>query len=162
MFGFFLRKKSTYPTLFLLLQPQHNKSTFCKPSLSLASNGSLHQTIPPLGSPRVPHTRRRIDPHNCPDTSRRILLSGVVLTARSTVYCVSYRFIQNHRVRDLESSRRVSIWPVMFGLACCAVEMMHTGVAWYDLDRFGIISRPSPRQLDCMTSRIEIRFMHFF
>ncbi|KHN17216.1 NADH dehydrogenase [ubiquinone] iron-sulfur protein 7, mitochondrial [Glycine soja] len=37
-----------------------------------------------------------------------------------------------------------------FGLACCAVEMMHTGGARYDLDRFGIIFRPSPRQSDCM------------
>ncbi len=37
-----------------------------------------------------------------------------------------------------------------FGLACCAVEMMHTGAARYDLDRFGIIFRPSPRQSDVM------------
>ncbi|MFS7991607.1 putative NADH:ubiquinone reductase (H(+)-translocating) [Helianthus anomalus] len=67
------------------------------------------------------------------------------------------------KVGDLmDWARRVSIWPVMFGLACCAVEMMHTGVARYDLDRFGIISRPNPRQLDCMISRIEIRFMHIF
>ncbi|CAN6847486.1 unnamed protein product [Brassica oleracea var. botrytis] len=36
------------------------------------------------------------------------------------------------------------------GVACCAVEMMHTGAARYDLDRFGIIFRPSPRQSDCM------------
>ena len=36
------------------------------------------------------------------------------------------------------------------GLACCAVEMMHTGAARYDLDRFGIIFRPSPRQSDVM------------
>lgn len=43
-----------------------------------------------------------------------------------------------------------SIWPMTFGLACCAVEMMHTGAARYDLDRFGIIFRPSPRQSDCM------------
>lgn len=37
-----------------------------------------------------------------------------------------------------------------FGLACCAVEMMHAGAARYDLDRFGIIFRPSPRQSDVM------------
>ncbi|KDO80034.1 hypothetical protein CISIN_1g037421mg, partial [Citrus sinensis] len=46
--------------------------------------------------------------------------------------------------------RRGSIWPMSFGLACCAVEMMHTGAARYDLDRFGIIFRPSPRQSDVM------------
>ena len=38
-----------------------------------------------------------------------------------------------------------SMWPVTFGLACCAVEMMHTGASRYDQDRFGIIFRPSPR-----------------
>ncbi|KDO58637.1 hypothetical protein CISIN_1g041751mg [Citrus sinensis] len=46
--------------------------------------------------------------------------------------------------------RRGSLWPMTFGLACCAVEMMHTGAAGYDLDRFGIIFRPSPRQSDVM------------
>src|SRR5690625_7901907 len=37
-----------------------------------------------------------------------------------------------------------------FGLACCAVEMMHAGAARYDLDQFGIIFRASPRQSDLM------------
>ena len=35
--------------------------------------------------------------------------------------------------------RRSSMWPVTFGLACCAIEMMACGAAKYDLDRFGII-----------------------
>jgi len=47
-------------------------------------------------------------------------------------------------------ARKGSLWPMTFGLACCAVEMMHTGAARYDLDRFGIIFRPSPRQSDVM------------
>ena len=42
-------------------------------------------------------------------------------------------------------ARTGSLWPMTFGLACCAVEMMHT-----DLDRFGIVFRPSPRQSDVM------------
>ena len=46
--------------------------------------------------------------------------------------------------------RTGSLWPVTFGLACCAVEMMHAGMARYDLARFGIIFRPSPRQSDLM------------
>jgi NADH-quinone oxidoreductase B subunit len=43
-----------------------------------------------------------------------------------------------------------SIWPVTFGLACCAIEMMAAGASTHDLDRFGIIFRASPRQADCM------------
>ncbi len=43
-----------------------------------------------------------------------------------------------------------SLWPMTFGLACCAIEMMHTACARYDLDRFGVVFRPSPRQSDVM------------
>ena len=42
------------------------------------------------------------------------------------------------------------MWPMTFGLACCAVEMMHAGAARLDLDRFGVVFRPSPRQSDVM------------
>jgi NADH dehydrogenase (ubiquinone) Fe-S protein 7 len=47
-------------------------------------------------------------------------------------------------------ARKGSLWPVTFGLACCAVEMMHGAAARYDMDRYGIIFRPSPRQSDVM------------
>lgn len=47
-------------------------------------------------------------------------------------------------------ARAGSLWPMSFGLACCAVEMMHAAAARYDLDRFGVIFRPSPRQSDLM------------
>lgn len=43
-----------------------------------------------------------------------------------------------------------SIWPMTFGLACCAIEMMATGASHYDLDRFGIVFRGSPRQSDAI------------
>jgi NADH-quinone oxidoreductase subunit B len=45
-------------------------------------------------------------------------------------------------------ARTGSLWPLTFGLACCAVEMMHAGMSRYDLDRFGMVFRPSPRQSD--------------
>ena len=47
-------------------------------------------------------------------------------------------------------ARSNSLWPLSFGLACCAIEMMATGASHYDLDRFGIIFRASPRQSDVM------------
>jgi NADH-quinone oxidoreductase subunit B len=47
-------------------------------------------------------------------------------------------------------ARTGSMWPMTFGLACCAVEMIHSYMSRYDMDRFGIIPRPSPRQSDVM------------
>jgi NADH-quinone oxidoreductase subunit B len=47
-------------------------------------------------------------------------------------------------------ARSNSLWPLTFGLACCAIEMMGTGGAHYDFDRFGVIFRASPRQADVM------------
>ncbi|MBI5233588.1 MAG: NADH-quinone oxidoreductase subunit B [Deltaproteobacteria bacterium] len=46
--------------------------------------------------------------------------------------------------------RTSSLWPMTFGLACCAIEMISSACSRYDLDRFGIVFRPSPRQSDVM------------
>jgi len=53
------------------------------------------------------------------------------------------------RVDDLLNwARKSSLWPLTFGLACCAVEMMHMAAPRYDMDRFGVVFRASPRQAD--------------
>jgi len=53
------------------------------------------------------------------------------------------------RVDDLVNwARKSSLWPLTFGLACCAVEMMHFAAPRYDMDRFGVVFRASPRQAD--------------
>ncbi|MBT6205176.1 MAG: NADH-quinone oxidoreductase subunit B [Rhodospirillaceae bacterium] len=47
-------------------------------------------------------------------------------------------------------ARTGSMWPMTFGLACCGVEMIHAYMSRYDLDRFGVIPRASPRQSDVL------------
>lgn len=52
--------------------------------------------------------------------------------------------------RLINWSRKSSLWYMLFGIACCAIEMMATGASRYDFDRFGMIFRASPRQSDLM------------
>jgi NADH-quinone oxidoreductase subunit B len=65
------------------------------------------------------------------------------------------RFEENVVLSTLEQgmnwAKESSVWPMTFGLACCAIEMMATGASRYDLDRFGAGAfRASPRQADLM------------
>lgn len=53
--------------------------------------------------------------------------------------------------RAINWARSRSVWPLMYGLACCAIEMMHAQASRHDLSRFGMeLMRPSPRQADLM------------
>ena len=45
-------------------------------------------------------------------------------------------------------ARKSALWPMTFGLACCAIEMMASGAARYDFDRLGVMFRATPRQAD--------------
>jgi len=47
-------------------------------------------------------------------------------------------------------SRQSSLWPLTFGLACCAIEMMSSYASKFDFDRLGVFPRPTPRQADLM------------
>ena len=65
------------------------------------------------------------------------------------------RFEENVMVTTVEQAvnwaRESSIWPMTFGLACCAIEMMASGASRYDMDRFGAGAfRATPRQADLM------------
>lgn len=59
-------------------------------------------------------------------------------------------YIKSKVINIVNWSRKGSLWPLTFGLACCAVEMMHATVSRYDFDRFGIIFRPTPKQADLL------------
>lgn len=50
----------------------------------------------------------------------------------------------------LNTGKACSLWGLQFGTACCAIEMIASAAPRYDLDRFGIILRPTPRQADCI------------
>jgi len=65
----------------------------------------------------------------------RQILPGVIQVPADTIFALA---------------RKSSLWPLTFGLACCAIEMISTHMAKHDLDRFGILPWPSPRQADVM------------
>ncbi|MBX3049145.1 MAG: NADH-quinone oxidoreductase subunit NuoB [Anaerolineales bacterium] len=79
----------------------------------------------------------------------------VAPTVNSAGYDVPPELRQSVAITTLDKiwnmGRRYSVWPMMFGLACCAIEMICTAASRYDLARFGMeVMRPSPRQSDLM------------
>jgi NADH-quinone oxidoreductase subunit B len=70
--------------------------------------------------------------------------------ARATQQLQDKGFLVAHFDKLAGWAQTGSLWPMTFGLACCAVEMMHTACSRYDLDRFGMVFRPSPRQTNKM------------
>jgi NADH-quinone oxidoreductase subunit B len=73
---------------------------------------------------------------------------------RNGVGLIEGRFGRNVLITTVDAavnwSRSSSLWPMTFGIACCAIEMMATGASRYDWDRFGMIPRATPRQSDLM------------
>ena len=64
---------------------------------------------------------------------------------------IQHNFVTSKLESLVNWARARSLWPAQFGLACCAIEMMATGAAHYDLARYGMeVFRASPRQADLM------------
>jgi NADH-quinone oxidoreductase subunit B len=64
---------------------------------------------------------------------------------------LQYNFLTGQLEKLVQWARKASVWPATFGLACCAIEMMASGAADFDLARFGMeVFRASPRQSDLM------------
>ena len=97
--------------------------------------------IPPPGAPieRAPRTDPTIDRD----------LRDLVETQEEEAF--AKRLLLTTVDRALSWARASSIWPATFGLACCAIEMMHTATPRYDIARFGAeVFRASPRQADLL------------
>ena len=91
-----------------------------------------------------------IDPQGPPDPPRG-RLGGGSLAMRHTEANTGLGIVTGVLDRFVDWSRRSSLWPATFGLACCAIEMMASGAARFDLARFGMeVFRASPRQSDLM------------
>src|ERR671933_334070 len=80
---------------------------------------------------------------------------GIVLTTVDSIFNALRRKVaapvmEAKPVRDFVNwGRKSALWPMTFGLACCAIEMIATGAGRFDIDRFGAgVFRPSPRQSD--------------
>ena len=92
----------------------------------------------PAYVPDFGNEAERLTPIDLPDQTAayRIVMPGILQTGVDTV---------------LAMSRKSSLWPMTFGLACCAIEMIASVSSRYDIDRFGAgVFRASPRQSDVM------------
>jgi NADH-quinone oxidoreductase subunit B len=83
-------------------------------------------------------------------TNSQIITSQDVLLAGLGDEFAEKGFVVGQLDKLVNWARSGSLWPMTFGLACCAVEMMQAAASRYDMDRFGVVFRPSPRQADVM------------
>ena len=103
----------------------------------MADKPTSQETGPLAYTPNYGNEEERLQPVEAPDDNAlyRVVLPGVMQTGVDTVIAMC---------------RKSSLWPMTFGLACCAIEMIGTFMPNHDLDRFGIVPWQSPRQSDVM------------
>ena len=121
---------------------------------SLLANSSQAETTTreietaPATAPASPATPRPYVPDFTPEQDR---LRPVEITPSSALYRqLLPGILQVPADAAFALARKLSLWPMQFGLACCAIEMIATFMSDHDLDRFGIVPWPSPRQSDVM------------
>ncbi|KAI9674335.1 MAG: hypothetical protein M1829_003736 [Trizodia sp. TS-e1964] len=115
--------RNTHPLAFL-------SSTSANPATPTAYSSANSNPLPPLSIIQKPRREVPLPSQEQP--------KGALQFALTTMDQVA------------NWARQGSLWPMTFGLACCAVEMMHLSTPRYDQDRMGIIFRASPRQSDVM------------
>ena len=91
--------------------------------------GLTNATIPVESTPETRSVLQAVQAH------QKSGLSGVVTLKSEQLFAMA---------------RKSSLWPLTFGLACCAIEMISAYMPKHDLDRFGVVTWPSPRQSDVM------------
>src|SRR5713226_7048466 len=102
----------------------------------------------PERAPTAPEAPPRYVPDFRPEQER---LRPVEITSGSALYRqVLPGILQMPADLVFALARKSSLWPMQFGLACCAIEMIATFMSDHDLDRFGIVPWPSPRQSDVL------------
>ncbi|KAM3433229.1 hypothetical protein MY4824_004915 [Beauveria thailandica] len=89
-----------------------------------------------------------LTPHNSANGLRKMRKDVPLGSEEGTKGVIQYALTSLDVIANW--ARQSSLWPMTFGLACCAVEMMHLSTPRYDQDRLGIIFRASPRQSDVM------------
>ncbi|TIB38372.1 hypothetical protein E3P86_01659 [Wallemia ichthyophaga] len=134
----------------------HTKTSLIGPSLTIPiTNGRLAlgtwQGLPTLTRTLSTTTQR---PGEALEASRPIPATNIAqqgsnqLSLEQPRNGVEYALTSLDKVRNWGQTG--SLWPMTFGLACCAIEMMHMATARYDQDRLGVVFRASPRQSDLM------------
>ncbi len=112
-----------------------------------APSATTETAAPAAPPPAVPPDQR---PKTSVERELELLTPAEVDPGKALYRQVLPGIIQTPAETVLALVRKNSLWPLTFGLACCAIEMIATYMSHHDLDRFGIVPWPSPRQADVM------------